>query len=108
MGHPQLGFPRLRFVTGSAGGITIGPDHTPSWVTVLQNPRTGGAWFAGAGGVVIFSGGMAVSVEICGDAWRFERIAVIHAHLSIHSAVAWTQAVRSESVSVGTPPKNAM
>src|SRR5712692_236417 len=64
MGHPQLGFPRLRFATGRAGGITIGPDHTPPWVTVLQNPRTGGAWFAGAGGEVIFSGGMAVSVEM--------------------------------------------
>src|SRR6266849_10475450 len=55
MGHPQLGFPRLRFVTGRAGGITIGPDHTPSWVTARQNRRTGGAWFAGAGGAVIFS-----------------------------------------------------
>jgi hypothetical protein len=31
---------------------------------VRQNPRTGGAWFAGAGGAVIFSGGMAVSVEM--------------------------------------------
>jgi hypothetical protein len=32
MGRPQLGFPRLRVVAGSATGIAIGPDHTPSWV----------------------------------------------------------------------------
>ncbi len=50
MGRPQLGFPRLRFAAGRATGIAIGPDHTPPWVTVRQNPRTGGAWFAGAGG----------------------------------------------------------
>src|SRR6266849_9295786 len=81
MGHPQLGFPRLRLVAGMATGIAIGPDHTPSWVTVLQNPRTGGAWFAGAGGVVIFSGGMAVSVEMqhtgCVPAVRAEIGAII-------------------------------
>jgi len=40
MGLPQLGLPRLRFVTGTAGGIAIGPDHTPSWVTVRHNPQT--------------------------------------------------------------------
>ena len=81
MGLPQLGFPRLRFVTGRAGGITIGPDHTPSWVTVLQNRRTGGAWFAGAGGAVIFLGGMAVSVEMhhtgCVPAMRSEIVAIV-------------------------------
>ena len=64
MGRPQLGFPRLRVAAGRATGIAIGPDHTPPWGTVRQNPRTSGAWFAGAGGRVIFSGGMAVSVEM--------------------------------------------
>ena len=64
MGRPQLGFPRLRLAAGHAIGVAIGPDHTPPWGTVRQNPRAGGAWFAGAGGAVIFSGGMAVTVEM--------------------------------------------
>ncbi len=64
MGHPQLWFPRLRFLTGRAGGIAIGPDHTPPWVTVRPNPRRGGAWFAGAGSTVIFSG-------VCQFQWRW-------------------------------------
>ena len=55
MGHPQLGFPRLRVVAWSATGIAIGPDHTLPWVTVRPNPCTGGIWFAGAGRAVIFS-----------------------------------------------------
>ncbi len=63
MGRPQLGFPRLRLVAGRAGGIAIGLDHTPPWVTRRQDPGVGGTWFAGAGGVVIFSGGMAVMVD---------------------------------------------
>ena len=50
MGRPQLGFPRLRVVAWRATGIAIGPDHTPPPVTARQNPRTGGAWFADAGG----------------------------------------------------------
>lgn len=64
MGCPQLGFPRLCVAAGRATGIAIEPDHTPPWGTVRQNPRTSGARFAGAGGAVIFSGGMAVSVEM--------------------------------------------
>jgi hypothetical protein len=64
MGRPQLEFPRLRVAAGRTSDIAIGPDHTPPGVTRRQNPRTGGAWFAGAGGAVIFSGGMAVSVEM--------------------------------------------
>jgi hypothetical protein len=40
MGRPQLGFPRLRLVAGRAGGIAIGPDHTPPWVTVRQDNET--------------------------------------------------------------------
>ncbi len=32
MGHPQLGFPRLRVVAARATGIAIGPDHTPPWL----------------------------------------------------------------------------
>jgi hypothetical protein len=44
MGRPQLGFPRLRFTAGRAGGIAIGPDHTPPGVTRRQNPGPGGAW----------------------------------------------------------------
>jgi hypothetical protein len=64
MRRPQLGFPRLRFTEGKATGIAIGHDHTPPGVTRRQNPRTGDAWFAGAGGAVIFSGDMAVSVEM--------------------------------------------
>ena len=72
MGRPQLGFPRLRFASGRATGIAIGPDHTPPWVTVRQNPRTGGAWFAGA-----------VSVEMhhTGDAKRQRDVVAIVEHV---------------------------
>ena len=66
--------------------IVIGPDHTPPWVTVRQNPRTGSGWFAGAGGAVIFSGGMAVTVEMhhtgCVPAVRSEIVALIEHVLS--------------------------
>jgi hypothetical protein len=34
MGRPQLGLPRLRLIAVGAGGIAIGPDHTPPGVTV--------------------------------------------------------------------------
>jgi hypothetical protein len=83
MGCPQLGFPRLRVAAGKATGIAIGPDHTPPWVTVRQNPRTSGAWFAGAGGRVIFSGRMAVSVEMqhTGDAERQRDVVVMVEHV---------------------------
>jgi hypothetical protein len=64
MGRPHLGFPRLRVRAGRAAGITIGPDHTPPWATLRQNPRTGDAWFARDQRGVIFSGGMAISVEM--------------------------------------------
>jgi hypothetical protein len=63
MGRPQLGFPRLRVVAGRATGIAM-PDDTPPWATMRQNPRTGGAWFARDQRGVIFSGGMAISVEM--------------------------------------------
>jgi hypothetical protein len=36
MGSPQLGFPRLRLASGRTNGIAIGPEHTPSGVTVRQ------------------------------------------------------------------------
>jgi hypothetical protein len=60
MGRPQSGLPRLRVW---ASGIAIGPDHTP-------HGRLRGRFFArwrvvcGGEGVVIFSGSMAVSVEM--------------------------------------------
>jgi hypothetical protein len=81
MGRPQLGFPRLRIVAGRAGGIAIGPDHTPPRVTVRQNPRTGGSWFAVAEDAVIFSNGWQFSVEMqltgCVPAVRAELAAFI-------------------------------
>lgn len=38
MGRPQLGLPRVGVW---ATGITIGPDHTPRWVTPRQILSTG-------------------------------------------------------------------
>jgi hypothetical protein len=61
MGRPQLGFPRPRFAAGRATGIAIGLDHTPPWVAVRQN-RTVTHGLRERD--VIFSGGMAVSVEM--------------------------------------------
>ena len=83
MGRPQLGFPRLRLVSRRATGIAIGPDHTPPWATVRENPRTRDAWFAGAGGAVISSGGMAVTVEMhhTGDAERQRDVVAIVEHV---------------------------
>jgi hypothetical protein len=36
--RPQLGLPRLRVAPGTLTGIAIGPDHTPLWATLRQNP----------------------------------------------------------------------
>jgi len=71
----------LRLVGWSAFGVSIGHDRTPPGVTRRQNPTKGGAWFAGAGGAVLFSGGMAVSVEMqhtgCVPVVRAEIAAII-------------------------------
>jgi hypothetical protein len=63
MERPKLAFPRLRFAARRATNIATDPIILRPWVTVMQNPRTSGAWFAGTE-AVIFSGGIAVSVEM--------------------------------------------
>ena len=76
MGRPQFGLPRLRTW---ATGIAIGPDHTPPWVTLQQNPRTVRAWFPESGGTLIFSGNVAVSVEMqhTGDPTQQREVAAV-------------------------------
>lgn len=80
MGRPQLGLPRLRVW---ATGIAIGSDHTPPFVTLQQNPRAIGAWFAGSRSVVIFSSDMAVSIEMhhTGDATLQREVAALIEHV---------------------------
>ena len=53
-GTPPIGVSAFTLRSGESNRYRHGPDDTPPWVTVL----------AGAGGTVIFSGGMAVSVEM--------------------------------------------
>jgi hypothetical protein len=64
MGRPQLGFPRLRIVAGRAGGIAIGPDHTPPWVTRAAESTHGRLMVRGSGRRGDIFGRMAVSVEM--------------------------------------------
>jgi hypothetical protein len=61
---PPIGVSAFALGSGESNQYRHKADHTPSWMTVRQNPATGGAWFTGAGGAVVFSGSMAVSVEM--------------------------------------------
>jgi hypothetical protein len=56
-----LGFPRLR---ARETGVAIGPDHTPPGVALSEESSAAGTEFAACGNRVIFSGSMAVSVEM--------------------------------------------
>jgi len=44
--------------------MAIGPDHTPGWVAPRTESLHSGMGFATAGNTVIFSGSMAISVEM--------------------------------------------
>ena len=88
MGRPQLGFPRLRV---SATSIAIGPDHTPPQVAQPAESSHGGTGFAVAGNTVIFSGSMAVSVEMqhTGDSGLQADVRAIIEHVLADRPGAW-------------------
>jgi len=59
-----LVFPRLRFVTGRAGGIAIDSDHTPRRVCGAARSSHGWRMVCGSGRHGDIFGRMAVSVEL--------------------------------------------
>jgi hypothetical protein len=99
MSRPQLGFPRLRTSESNRHRQTL--DHTLSGVTVRQNPRTGGAWFAEAGGAVIFSGSMAVLVEMhhTGDPELQRDVVAMVEHVLSDRSGAWRVSIISTQAS---------
>ncbi len=81
MGRPQLGFPRLCFITGRAGGIAIGPRSYSALGDCTAQSSHGWRMVRGSGRRGDIFGRMAVMVEMhhtgCEPVVRAEIAAII-------------------------------
>jgi hypothetical protein len=62
-GMPPIGVSASALHSGESNRYRHRPQSYSALGDCGQSPHLDGSWFAGTGGAVIFSGGMAVSVE---------------------------------------------